>query len=166
MRSLAALVLIPALLLGSGSARAEPSAATVRDDAWSWPADVPRQVIRPFIAPPVKWGAGHRGIDLATGTTLHAPADGVVRFAGTVVDRGVLSIDHGDGIVSSYEPVQSLVAAGDAVTAGEPIARIEPGHCAALCVHMGVRVDGDYANPLRWLGGVPRSVLLPTRAID
>ncbi len=145
---------------------AAPSTVVVRDGGWSWPTDAPRRVIRPFIAPPVKWGSGHRGVDLAAGDTLLAPAAGVVSFAGRVVDRGVLSIDHGGGVVSSYEPVIPTVAAGDPILTGEPIAVIEPGHCTAPCVHMGVRVDGEYANPLRWLGGVPRSVLLPTRALD
>ena len=40
------------------------------------------------------YAAGHRGIDLpaAAGEAVLAPADGVVTFSGTVVDRPVLSI--------------------------------------------------------------------------
>jgi len=174
------LALIPALTLGGGPAPAAAEggdrggagsgartvADVVRDGAWSWPVEGVRQVIRPFIAPAERWSAGHRGVDLAAGELLLAPANGVVSFAGEVVDRGVLSIDHGAGVVSSYEPVTPLVAVGDVVEPGEPIAIVDPGHCAVRCVHMGVRVDGEYANPLRWLGGVARSVLLPTRPLD
>ena len=109
---------------------------------------------------------GHRGIDVAAiGEDVLAPADGIVRFAGIVVDRGVLSIDHGDGVVSSYEPVTALVAEGGAVERGQVVARLEPGHCATPCLHFGVRVDGAYRNPLRWLGGAEWPVLLPTRRI-
>ena len=132
---------------------------------WDWPVAGERIVLRPFIAPATPYGPGHRGVDLSAGApTLTAPADGVVRFAGMVAGRPVLSIDHGGGVVSSYEPVSSSLAPGDAVARGDPIGTIEPGHCERLCVHLGVRVDGEYANPLLWLGGAVRPILLPTRA--
>lgn len=173
MRFITSLALLPALALWVAGPAVAPAATTlraeapvVRDGVWEWPATGPHQVIRPFIAPPVRWAAGHRGVDLAAGDELLAPADGVVSYAGRVVDRGVLTIDHGDGVVSSYEPVTALVTRGDAVSAGEIVATVDPGHCTVACVHMGVRVDGAYVNPLRWLGGVPRAVLLPTRPID
>ena len=35
------------------------------------------------------------------------------------------------------------------------------GHTAAGALHFGVRLDGEYINPLLLLGGVPRAVLLP-----
>jgi murein DD-endopeptidase MepM/ murein hydrolase activator NlpD len=151
----------------AASAAAPPPAAGRLAVAgeWSWPLDVPRQVLRAFAAPVQPWSAGHRGVDLTAGADLLAPADGVIRFAGWVVDRPVLSIDHGS-IISSYEPVAALVGEGAVVHEGQVIARIEPGHCAESCVHMGMRIDGlddAYRNPLLWLGGVPRSVLLPTR---
>lgn len=140
-------------------------AARVELGRWRWPVEGDRQVLRDFVAPVHPWSAGHRGVDLRAWTTeLRAPAEGVVRYAGWVVDRPVLSIDHG-GAVSSYEPVTASVAIGDEVAAGQPIGTIEPGHCEARCVHLGVRVGGEYRNPLLWLGGVPRSVLLPTRAL-
>jgi murein DD-endopeptidase MepM/ murein hydrolase activator NlpD len=132
--------------------------------AWGWPSTAPHQVLRPFIAPATPYGSGHRGVDLAAGTALVAPADGIVSFAGVVVDRGVLSITHGGGIVSSYEPVTTELVAGDVVHRGDVIATVEAGHCSVLCVHVGVRVDGAYVNPLLYLGDVPHSVLLPTRA--
>lgn len=135
-------------------------------EGWTWPVEGPARVIRAFSLPPQPWQPGHRGIDIAAPSSeLLAPADGVVRYAGWVVDRGVLSIDHGGGVVSSYEPVEPTVAAGDAVARGQVVARIVPGHCAAPCVHVGLRVDDEYGNPLRWLGGGEWPVLLPTRRI-
>ncbi|MBO9577808.1 MAG: M23 family metallopeptidase [Microbacteriaceae bacterium] len=142
-----------------------PAADASTGRAWSWPVAAPRRVLRAFIGPPQPWMPGHRGIDVAAveeGVVL-APADGVVRFAGTVVDRGVLSIDHGGGVLSSYEPVVPLVATGDPVVAGQIVASIAPGHCAPGCLHVGVRHDGAYRNPLLWFGGAEWPVLLPTR---
>jgi len=132
-------------------------------EAWSWPVDPPRRVIGAFIGPPEPWRPGHRGIDIAAPSgVLRAPADGVVRFAGRVVDRGVLSIDHGGGLVSSYEPVEALVVEGESVSRGQVVASIDAGHCATGCVHMGLRDGGEYRNPLTLLGG-EWPVLLPTR---
>ena len=131
---------------------------------WNWPVDPPHVIVRPYIAPRTPYSAGHRGIDLAAPTgTVYAPADGVVHFAGTVVDRPVLSIEQPGGVLTSYEPVATTLTAGATVERGEVIGTVVPGHCASLCLHFGVRVHGDYASPLAWLGGIEPAVLLPTR---
>ncbi|HWH27323.1 MAG TPA: M23 family metallopeptidase [Pseudolysinimonas sp.] len=132
---------------------------------WAWPVAAPHPVVGPFIAPASSYGAGHRGIDIATpaGSLVRAPADGVVHFAGVVVDRPVLSIRHPGGVLSSYEPVVATVSEGDAVHRGEVIGTLEPGHCAQPCLHLGARVNGEYVNPLLFLGDMPRAVLLPVR---
>ncbi|MRX45105.1 peptidoglycan DD-metalloendopeptidase family protein [Agromyces sp. Q22] len=169
---LAALVVV---LAAPGSASASTSASPVPTeraaasvvgpaDRWDWPVGPPVVVVGPFRAPPTPYSAGHRGIDLAAlpGRTVVAPATGVVSFAGPVAGRGVLSIDHGGGVVSSIEPVAAGVATGAAVRAGDPVAVVTTGgHCDDRCVHLGVRVHGEYVSPLLWFGGVPRAVLLP-----
>ncbi len=161
----AAALVVGAVLAGStGVVVGSDSTAALADDDWSWPTDPPRTVLRAFAGPAKSWMPGHRGIDLAASSpVLRAPADGVVHFAGVVVDRDVLSIDHGGGVLSSYEPVTALVVEGEAVERGQVIGTISAGHCASLCVHLGVRVDGEYRNPLLWLGGAQWPVLLPTR---
>lgn len=157
-------MLLDALLAAAVAAAALGAAQPGPDGDWSWPVDPPRRVLAPFVAPLQPWAPGHRGIDVAApGGVLRAPADGVVHFAGQVVDRPVLSIDHGEGVLSSYEPVVASVVEGESVRRGEVIGVIEAGHCATTCVHVGVRVDGEYRNPLLWLGGAIRPVLLPTR---
>ena len=83
-----------------------------------------------------------------------------------VVDRPVLSIQHADGLVSSYEPVRSELPPGTPVRRGEAVGRLLPGHCASVCLHFGVRLHGQYVSPLNYLGGIPRSVLLPTRPLS
>lgn len=132
--------------------------------SWAWPVAAPHAIVRPYLAPATPYAPGHRGIDVrAPDGIVTAPAAGVVHFVGVVVDRPVLSIRHPDGLVSSYEPVESTLAAGDSVRRGEVIGTVGPGHCASPCLHFGVRLNGAYVNPLRYLGGLPYSVLLPTR---
>jgi murein DD-endopeptidase MepM/ murein hydrolase activator NlpD len=133
--------------------------------SWRWPVDGARIVVRPYLAPPTAWAAGHRGVDLeSTSTVVRAPADGVVHFVGFVVNRPVLSIEHSGGLLSSFEPVDSPLRAGDPVKAGDEIGRLETGHCAIVrCLHFGLRLSGEYVSPLLLLGGVPRAVLVPTR---
>jgi murein DD-endopeptidase MepM/ murein hydrolase activator NlpD len=131
---------------------------------WSWPVPAPHAVVRPYLAPPTPYAAGHRGIDLraVAGTPVTAPDDGVVRFAGRVVDRGVLSIDHG-AVVSSLEPVRPLVHAGERVARGELVAVVAApggGHPAGV-LHLGARVREGYISPLLLLGGLRRAVLQP-----
>jgi murein DD-endopeptidase MepM/ murein hydrolase activator NlpD len=131
---------------------------------WAWPVAAPHPIARAYLAPATPYAAGHRGIDIraAEGAEIRAPADGVVHFAGVVVDRPVLSIDHGGSVLSSYEPVETPLHEGEVVRRGQVIGTLRAGHCASgACLHFGVRIDGDYVSPLLFLGGQPRAVLLP-----
>lgn len=138
---------------------------------WSWPLQPTPGVVRPFDRPAQRWERGHRGVDLSPGAgrplPVHSPDDGVVSFAGTVVDRGVLSIDHGDGRISSFEPVTTTLVRGDRVSRGQEVADLtNPGglHCADGCLHWGVRVHGEYVDPLLFVLDARPSVLLPLHA--
>jgi murein DD-endopeptidase MepM/ murein hydrolase activator NlpD len=124
----------------------------------------PFRLIHPFVAPPHEYGPGHRGVDLlpVEDDDVRAPAGGVVAFSGQVAGRGVITVDHGDGLVSTLEPVDSPLSAGTPVDAGTTLGTVSAGgHAEAGTVHFGVRLDGVYINPLVLLGGVPRAVLLP-----
>lgn len=131
---------------------------------WEWPV-APQRIVAPYAAPPSPYAAGHRGIDLAaeTGSIVFAPSDATVHFAGVVVDRPVLTLDHGSGILSSYEPlIANGLKPGDPVTRGSPIGAVGAGgHCSDTCLHVGVRIDGAYVSPLLFFARVPYSVLLP-----
>ncbi|KQQ95049.1 hypothetical protein ASF62_00340 [Leifsonia sp. Leaf325] len=134
------------------------------DPGWRWPLAPPVEVAAPFLAPATRYSAGHRGIDLvgASGTPVFAPTDGVVSFAGTVVDRPLVTIDHGNGVLVSLEPVLPTAAEGETVARGQPIGSVAAGgHCADGCLHLGVRVYGEYVSPLAFITGLPRAVLLP-----
>ncbi len=152
-----------ALLLALTTAAPDPPRAP--GERWSWPVAAPHPIARPYIAPATEFGPGHRGVDIRApaGSVVRAPAAGVVHFAGFVVDRPVLSIAHAGGVLSSFEPVDATVAAGDHVRRGEVVGVLLAGHCAASCLHLGARISGEYVNPLLFLGDVPRAVLLPVR---
>lgn len=174
---------------------APPAARPVPAGHWSWPLVPEPGVIRPFDKPGQRWLAGHRGVDLtaSAGDAVHSPAAGTVRFAGYVVDRHVLTVDHGDGTLSSFEPVTATVSVGEPVAAGQTIGLLAPGgsltgfthgdlissglsdgditgssapersqpHCPSSCLHWGVRLDGEYVDPLRYVLDRRPSVLLP-----
>ncbi|MCS0500472.1 M23 family metallopeptidase [Protaetiibacter mangrovi] len=140
------------------------AAAAAAAALWAWPIASPHPIARAYLAPATPYAAGHRGVDIraAEGEVVRAPADGVVHYVGVVVDRPVLSIDHGGGVLSSYEPVVTALHAGDVVHRGQLIGTLQAGHCAGgACLHFGVRIDGAYVSPLLFLGGQPRAVLLP-----
>lgn len=121
------------------------------------PVPPPVVVLVPYDPPPVRYAAGHRGVDLAAapGTAVVAAGPGRVVFAGPVVDRGVVSIEHAGGLRTTYEPVTATVPAGTTVVAGTPIGVLDPGHprCApAGCLHWGARLpDGTYLDPMALL---------------
>lgn len=137
------------------------------------PLPGPVSVATPFDPPEQRWLPGHRGVDLA-GTafaSVRAPADGTVRFAGAVGGRPVVSIDHGGGLRTTYEPVRATVRSGEIVTGGAEIGRLLAGHpgCPVeACLHWGARVasggpagDGDeYVDPLALLADSERPIRL------
>ena len=155
---LACILALSAPLAGSTPAIAEDNAR----GSWVWPGGIAR-VVRPYEQPPTPYEAGHRGIDVAVaGEEIVAPDDGIVAFRGVVVDRPLITIDHGSGLVSTLEPVESELNPGDAVAQGETVGTLASGgHTAPGLLHLGARLDGDYINPLALLGAAERPVLLP-----
>jgi murein DD-endopeptidase MepM/ murein hydrolase activator NlpD len=140
-----------------------PTVAEISAAEWLWPLEGARLDVA-FVAPAHRYGAGHRGIDLrAVGTdAVRAPAAGVVAFAGQVAGRSVVTVDHGDGWVTTLEPVESDLAPGTALARGAVVGTLSfGGHAPAGTLHFGVRLHGEYVNPLTLLGGVPRAILLP-----
>ena len=172
-----AVAVLMALTLGMSSATAArapgvpgtPAVSTVPTVSspgarWPWPIAPPIVVGRSFIAPATPYSAGHRGIDLTVGSgaDVRSPADGVVTFAGVVVDRPVVTIDVGDDLLVSFEPLAATVVKGDRLARGEVVGRVaEGGHCDRECLHVGVRLRGAYISPLLFFDRVPRAVLLP-----
>ena len=145
-----AVVLALVLLAGTppapaASASGPAPADGLVDRGWEWPlAEV--RIDRPFLAPAHAYAPGHRGIDLAAevGAPVRSPSAGTIAFAGAVAGRGVLTIDHGGGLVTTFEPVETTLAPGAAVERGQEVAVIAVGgHAAPSSVHFGVRSHSE-----------------------
>ena len=124
-----------------------------------WLAPIPgAELLQEFKPTAQAWSAGHRGADFSAeeGTLVHAIGPGVVVFAGTIAGKPVISIQHPQsGLRSTYEPVTASVRKGDVVASGQAIGTLAAfgGHCAELCLHLGLRGPGrnDYRDPLNLL---------------
>jgi murein DD-endopeptidase MepM/ murein hydrolase activator NlpD len=152
--------------LAPSMATAAPSVdPPVTGALWTPPLAGPLTVGRPFAAPVHAYGPGHRGVDLldGPGAQVLAAGEGVVVFAGMVAGRPVVSVDHANGLRTTYEPVDPSVGAGQAVARGSPLGRLTAGHpgCpAGACLHWGLRRGDSYLDPLALLRP-PRIRLLP-----
>jgi murein DD-endopeptidase MepM/ murein hydrolase activator NlpD len=145
-----------------GVASARPAAGPLEPRAgppivrFDWPLAPPHPVVRPFEAPASPYGPGHRGVDLGgpAGAPVLAAGAGVVVFAGPVAGRGVVSVDHPNGLRTTYEPVAPAVRAGRRVSAGAVLGRLRLGHagCPGACLHWGVRRGEEYLDPLSLMG--------------
>ncbi|MCC5948826.1 MAG: peptidoglycan DD-metalloendopeptidase family protein [Nitriliruptoraceae bacterium] len=113
------------------------------------------EVLRAYEAPRSSFGPGHRGVDLdvAVGTVVHAANAGRVRHAGVVAGITWVSIDHGDGITTSYGPLRALeVRAGGLVRRSTVLGVLAPGGHgdggADRGLHFGARTALGYLDPL------------------
>ncbi|MBM7786798.1 murein hydrolase activator EnvC family protein [Tenggerimyces flavus] len=138
--------------------------------AWQWPLSPRPEVLRGFHPPPVPWGAGHRGVDLAAsaGQTVRSAGAGQVSYAGVLAGRGVVVVRHGE-LRSTYEPVASSVTVGTRVAAGAALGTVEAaGHCTGrTCLHWGLKRGAEYLDPLALVGlGPPRLLPLDSSSVS
>lgn len=125
---------------------------------WEWPLTGQPPVVHRFDAPEQRWLPGHRGIDLGgfTGEPVRAVADGVVAFSGVIAGVGVVSVQHPDGLRSTYQPVADRISRGELVRSGQALGVLDTGgHCATRpCLHLGAKRGDTYLDPLllllRW----------------
>jgi murein DD-endopeptidase MepM/ murein hydrolase activator NlpD len=158
------LVLLTLVTLGAGAASAAPLGA------YGWPLSPRPAVTRPFDNPVHDWLPGHRGVDLAAapGQSVLAAGPGIVAFAGEIADKTVVSIDHPNGLRTTYEPIRATVTAGQRVSRGTVIGTLEPGHpdcSASACLHWGLRRGHEYLDPLGLIHVAPIR-LKPVRPAD
>lgn len=177
--SLALLLVLAAHPANPATALVEPQPDARASRGWSLPLEGAR-VTRYFDLRNGEYQAGHRGIDFAAhaGQQVFAPVSATVSFVGVIVDRPVLTLQTDTGVLVSFEPLSSQLAVGDTVTAGEllgevagPSARADAdelgsaapavaSHCLLDCLHLGIRVNERYLNPLHFFTQL-RPRLLP-----
>lgn len=137
-----------------------------------WPVGDPGSapaITATYAPPTAAWGAGHRGVDLAavTGDPVRSMAAGTVAFVGRIAGKPVVTIAYpGAGHPrSTYEPVLASVSVGEHVAEGAAIGTlaVAGGHCggASGCLHVGLRTDDRYLDPLSLLDRQP-AILKPT----
>ena len=129
-------------------------------------------VVRGFDTRAGPYGPGHRGIDISApvGTTVRAPAAGRIEFAGPVAGTTWVSLVVAPGVRVTLGPLLDPVTAGR-VPSRAPLGRVGPGHRAGpgegagsgsgATLHLSVRVDGVYVDPLAYLIDRPRPRLAP-----
>lgn len=143
-----------ALTLLVALATTSPLGPPAREAPWRPPV-VPMVVERPFTAPAGPYAPGHRGVDLRAdpGSIVRAPAPGVVRVAGRVAGKAVVSIEHPHRILgrvgwrTTYEGVMARVDVGDTVDAGDPLGAVI-AHEHTRGFHWGLKNGRAYADPM------------------
>ncbi|MGH2737074.1 MAG: murein hydrolase activator EnvC family protein, partial [Actinomycetota bacterium] len=127
------------------------------------PVDAP--IRRGFDLPEGVYGPGNRGIDYSAspGQGVRAAEDGVVAFAGPVAGPLAVTIDHGEGMETTYTGLREVhVEAGRLVAQGAWI-----GEAGDRGLHFGVLVGDVYVDPVDYLGPVDQTDaihLVPVRS--
>jgi murein DD-endopeptidase MepM/ murein hydrolase activator NlpD len=100
--------------------------------------------------------AMHTGIDFRapSGTPVKATAPGKVVEAAYVGGYGnMVEVDHGNGVTTRYAHLSSIgVDVGDSVAKGEVLGRVgSTGRSTGPHLHYETRIDGDAADPMRFI---------------
>jgi murein DD-endopeptidase MepM/ murein hydrolase activator NlpD len=163
MRRILAFVLL--MIPMSTGAAAEPVAAAATpaqtgstSGTLAWPLRGP--IVRGYEEPANPYASGHRGIDIgaSVGTPVKAAASGTVHFAGKVAGSMFVSIDHDGGLQTTYSWVSEIdTHKGAQVQKGDVIALSGTGHPGSTDpthLHFGVKKDGEYVDPMLYLGAI------------
>ncbi len=98
----------------------------------------------------------HKGVDVGarTGTKIYAAASGTVVISQYNYSAGnYIMINHGNGVYTVYMHCSELlVSVGDEVKQGDNIGLVgSTGYSTAPHLHFGVRIDGEYQDPLKYV---------------
>ncbi len=157
-RALAVALLVACFLASTSTPVGAAESSATRID-YVAPVDAP--IVDGFRPPEEIWQAGNRGIDFGTvaGDEVGAAAGGRVVFAGPVGGALHVTIEHGDGLRTTYSFLDEIrVRRGLQVRAGDVVG------VAGGAFHFGVRApDGTYLDPEALLDGTlhPRVILVP-----
>lgn len=167
-----AMVLVMACVVTHAAApvRAQPAGGPALRPGASHAVPLYGALLRVYDAPDDPYAAGHRGVDVgaAAGSAVRASAPGTVSFAGSVAGNRTVSVDHPDGVRTTYSYLASaLVRAGDAVERGRAVGTVGAGHPGSGLgphVHLSARRGGVYFDPLELYVGSGYADLLSLTA--
>lgn len=151
------------------AATAGQTAGHTTDVRLAAPIAIP-QLVRSYQQPTSDYSAGHRGVDyrVSSDQEVVSPATGTVWFAGTIVNRSVVSVRLPNGDLAEVEPVCPSLAAGQVVLIGQPIGQVcasAPSyrqHCEGMqCLHFSYRTEAGYLSPVWVMGQLSPSRLAP-----
>lgn len=100
--------------------------------------------------------SNHQGIDIgaASGSDIIAAADGTVTISTYSYSAGnYIMLNHGGGVSTVYMHCSKLlVSAGAKVKKGQVIAKVgSTGYSTGPHLHFGVRLNGSYVNPSKYV---------------
>ena len=175
-----------AALLAAGAVAPAAAPVAVAEHPSSWAPVAPRSsrvprlwmpvtgpLVRGFDARAGPYGPGHRGIDIAApvGELVRAPTAGRVVFAGPVAGVNWVTLMAAPGVLVTLGPLLDPAVTATRVRSKAPVGRVGPGHAATRAgpatpatLHLSVRVDGVYVDPLAYLVDRPRPRLVPLPA--
>lgn len=109
-------------------------------------------LLQPF-RPAEPYGPGHRGIDLSAPAFASTPLAGTLTFAGRVGSTPTVTITRGE-VKLTLQPVVAFSPVGTTVRAGQVVGRVvsAPGYHCTQCLHLGLRMGGQYRDPLTFFG--------------
>ena len=129
------------------------------DISFTWPCPASGRITSGFgsrKSPTKGASSNHQGIDISapTGTSIVAAAAGEVVIATYSSSAGnYVMISHGGGVCTVYMHASSLlVSQGQSVKKGQTIAKVgSTGYSTGSHLHFGVRVNGSYVNPTKYV---------------
>lgn len=135
-------------------------ALTYDGGMFKWPAPSYTRISDDFgnrMHPTLKVEKFHNGLDMAapSGSPILAAYDGNVIAASYSSTMGNYAmIDHGDGLITIYMHASSIsVSTGQMVKKGQQIGAVgSTGRSTGPHLHFGVRLNGEYVSPWRYLG--------------
>jgi murein DD-endopeptidase MepM/ murein hydrolase activator NlpD len=167
---------------GAGRPRPPPTEAPGRPRVPALWMPLDGAVVRGFDVRAGPFGPGHRGIDMAAsvGEAVRAPAAGAVVFTGSVAGSVWVSIRVAPGVVATVGPLLGEPVPAGRVRARSLVGQVAPGHTLGgvarpgsvrqgrirgeATLHLSLRVDGQYVDPLAYLIDRPRPRLAPLLA--
>ncbi|MDO4487991.1 MAG: peptidoglycan DD-metalloendopeptidase family protein [Eubacteriales bacterium] len=129
------------------------------DIIFTWPCPSSSRITSEFGGreAPVKGASTtHKGIDIGapSGEKVIAAADGEVVIATYSTSAGnYVMLSHGGNVYTVYMHMKSIaVSVGQSVSKGEKVGTVgSTGYSTGPHLHFGIRVNGDYVNPLNYV---------------